>query len=40
MQDSFRRLMFRTNQTMMEDVPMDQRERCAYLSSIGVDLRQ
>ncbi|KAL9110955.1 MAG: hypothetical protein Q9227_004570 [Pyrenula ochraceoflavens] len=37
---SKRRLMFVTNGTMMESVPEDQKQRCAYLSSIGVDLRQ
>ena len=37
-----RRLMFATpaNGTMMESVPEDQKARCAYLSSIGLELRQ
>lgn len=35
-----RRLMFRTNETAMETVPEDQRERCEYLRSIGVSLMQ
>ncbi|GAB7356298.1 hypothetical protein MBLNU459_g7099t1 [Dothideomycetes sp. NU459] len=34
------RLLFQTNNTRMETVPLDQQERCAYLSSIGPDLRQ
>lgn len=34
------RLLFQTNGTSMESVPEAQRARCAYLSSIGVDLRQ
>ncbi|KAK5163757.1 uncharacterized protein LTR77_010430 [Saxophila tyrrhenica] len=34
------RLEFRTNATGMEKVPRDQRERCAYLRSIGVELKQ
>jgi carboxylesterase type B len=34
------RLMFRTNQTMMEKVPEKQQERCGYLSSIGLSLKQ
>lgn len=36
----YQRLMFQTNNTHMEMVPEDQRERCAYLNSIGVDLEQ
>lgn len=35
-----RRLMFRTNQTGMETVPEGQRERCSWLSGIGVSLGQ
>ncbi|EME84263.1 uncharacterized protein MYCFIDRAFT_163104 [Pseudocercospora fijiensis CIRAD86] len=35
-----RRLMFQTNYTMMESVPQKQKERCGYLSSIGVHLMQ
>lgn len=38
--DGKERLLLQTSGTMMESVPQDQRERCAYLSSIGVDLRQ
>ncbi|KAL4977824.1 Alpha/Beta hydrolase protein [Aspergillus desertorum] len=34
------RLFVRTNETRMELVPTDQRERCQYLTSIGVELRQ
>ncbi|KAM0720433.1 hypothetical protein Q7P37_004569 [Cladosporium fusiforme] len=33
-------LRFRTNATEVVSVPEDQRERCAYLSSIGSELRQ
>lgn len=33
-------LRFRTNATQVVDVPADQRERCAYLSSISKDLSQ
>ncbi|KAK4959682.1 hypothetical protein LTR66_012978 [Elasticomyces elasticus] len=36
----YQRLMFQTNNTHMETVPLDQRERCAYLSSIGVSIAQ
>ncbi|KAL9618080.1 MAG: hypothetical protein Q9160_007150 [Pyrenula sp. 1 TL-2023] len=38
--DGKQRLLFLTNGTSMESVPEDQRARCAYLSSIGVALRQ
>ncbi len=34
------RLMFVTNATEMETVPIDQQARCAYLQSIGLDLMQ
>lgn len=34
------RLMFKTNETEMEVVPEGQRERCGYLSSIGISLKQ
>jgi len=34
------RLMFQTGNTTMEAVPADQQARCAYLSSIGVQLQQ
>lgn len=34
------RILFQTNATRMEVVPVDQRERCAYLSSIGPGLQQ
>lgn len=37
---TYQRLMFQTNNTHMETVPQDQQERCAYLSSIGIDLEQ
>lgn len=35
-----RRLMFQTNNTMMESVPADQKEKCDYLSSIALSLKQ
>ena len=35
-----RRLLFQTNTTAMEDVPLDQKARCAYLASIGLSLNQ
>jgi cholinesterase len=38
--NEFRSLLFRRNETRMESVPAAQRERCAYLSSIGEALRQ
>lgn len=38
--DTAQRIMFQTNNTRMEAVPTDQRERCDYLASIGVDLQQ
>lgn len=38
--NKYRRLMFQTNNTKMETVPVDQQERCLYLSSIGVALNQ
>ncbi|OJJ46293.1 hypothetical protein ASPZODRAFT_152475 [Penicilliopsis zonata CBS 506.65] len=38
--DAYRRIYFQTNATAMESVPPTQRERCAYLSGIGVQLRQ
>ncbi|KAL1304611.1 hypothetical protein AAFC00_003578 [Neodothiora populina] len=38
--DSYQRLYFQTNNTHMEAVPADQQDRCKYLSSIGVALRQ
>ena len=38
--NSFRRLMFQTNDTHMEDVPQGQQNRCAYFQSIGVSLMQ
>ncbi|KAL4883635.1 Alpha/Beta hydrolase protein [Aspergillus karnatakaensis] len=34
------RLFIRTGETRMESVPPDQRERCEYLISIGVELTQ
>ncbi|KAL9095666.1 MAG: hypothetical protein Q9165_002098 [Trypethelium subeluteriae] len=34
------RIHFVTNATAIETVPEDQRSRCSYLSSIGVDLQQ
>jgi len=38
--EGYQRLMFQTNNTHMEMVPDDQKARCAYLNSIGVDLKQ
>ncbi|KAL4913162.1 Alpha/Beta hydrolase protein [Aspergillus aurantiobrunneus] len=38
--DGFKRLFIRTGETRMESVPGDQRERCDYLISIGVDISQ
>ena len=38
--NSYRRLMFQTNNTHMETVPPAQQARCAYLNSIGVLLEQ
>lgn len=38
--NGYQRLMFQTNNTHMEEVPADQKARCAYLSSIGVALKQ
>ncbi|PYH99528.1 alpha/beta-hydrolase [Aspergillus ellipticus CBS 707.79] len=38
--ESYRRILIRTNETAMETVPMAQRERCKYLTSIGTDLEQ
>lgn len=38
--DTFTRLLMQTNQTHMESVPNAQRDRCAYLSSIGLSLKQ
>ncbi|KAL5337798.1 Alpha/Beta hydrolase protein [Aspergillus crustosus] len=38
--ESLQRLLIRTGETRMEGVPADERERCEYLISIGVDLRQ
>ncbi|GAB7335369.1 hypothetical protein MBLNU13_g07751t2 [Cladosporium sp. NU13] len=39
-ENAFKSLLFRRNETRMESVPDVQRERCAYLSSIGEALRQ
>lgn len=36
----YRRIFIRTNQSHMEIVPQAQQDRCNYLLSIGVDLRQ
>lgn len=36
----YRRVFIRTNESRMESVSQAQRERCEYLASIGVDLRQ
>ncbi|CAL5868668.1 uncharacterized protein PFLUO_LOCUS2895 [Penicillium psychrofluorescens] len=39
-QDAYRRIFLRTNQTAMETVPMDQRQRCRFLTGIGGQLHQ
>lgn len=39
-ENAFQSLLFRTNETRMEGVPVEQQQRCAYLSSIGTALRQ
>jgi carboxylesterase type B len=39
-ENEFKSLLFQTNRTVMESVPAEQQKRCAYLSSIGVALRQ
>ena len=38
--NAYRRIFLRTNQTRMERVPQEQRDRCSYLIGIGEDLRQ
>ncbi|KAJ6121794.1 Carboxylesterase type B [Penicillium capsulatum] len=38
--DAYKRIYIRTNQTKMEHVPQDQRDRCEYLIGIGEDLKQ
>jgi carboxylesterase type B len=38
--DAYRRIFFRTGETKMESVSQEQRVRCRYLTSIGVDLKQ
>ncbi|KAF7593858.1 hypothetical protein BBP40_010668 [Aspergillus hancockii] len=38
--EGYRRLFIRTNETKMEAVPTDQKERCNYLTSIGIELQQ
>jgi cholinesterase len=35
-----KRIFIRTNETKMETVPQDQRERCAYLAGIAVSIQQ
>ncbi|KAF7712258.1 Carboxylic ester hydrolase [Penicillium ucsense] len=39
-EEAYRRIYIRTNQTHMETVPQVERERCAYLLSLGEHLRQ
>lgn len=39
-EEGYQRLFIRTGETRMESVPENQRERCGYLTSIGVDLTQ
>ncbi|KAJ5491809.1 Carboxylesterase type B [Penicillium expansum] len=38
--DAYQRIFIRTNETRMETVPQGQRNRCKYLTSIGLDLKQ
>ncbi|KAL2004987.1 hypothetical protein VTN00DRAFT_2837 [Thermoascus crustaceus] len=38
--DGYNRIFIKTGETRMEVVPQDQRERCEYLSSIALGLRQ
>ncbi|GMF68279.1 unnamed protein product [Aspergillus oryzae] len=38
--EGYQRIFIRTNETRMEEVPVDQRERCEYLISIGPELQQ
>ncbi|KAL4927908.1 putative triacylglycerol lipase [Aspergillus undulatus] len=38
--EGFERLFIRTGETRMESVPWDQREKCDYFISIGVELTQ
>lgn len=38
--DGKQRILFETNATRMETIPSDQQERCDYLTSIAVTLRQ
>jgi carboxylesterase type B len=38
--NAYRRIFIRTGETRMETVPQEQRTRCEYLTSIGVDLHQ
>ncbi|CAI7612081.1 unnamed protein product [Penicillium glandicola] len=38
--DAYRRIFIRTGETKMETVSEEQRTRCKYLTSIGVDLQQ
>lgn len=39
-EDTYRRIFIRTNQTQMEFVSQDQRDRCEYLIGIGEHLKQ
>ncbi|KAI2791527.1 hypothetical protein POX_c04388 [Penicillium oxalicum] len=39
-EEAYRRIYLRTNQTYMETVPSAERDRCAYLLSLGEHLRQ
>ncbi|KAE8334858.1 hypothetical protein BDV24DRAFT_169772 [Aspergillus arachidicola] len=38
--EGYHRIFVRTNETRMEEVPVDQRKRCEYLISIGPELQQ
>lgn len=38
--DGYKRIFIRTNETRMETAPQEQRNRCKYLTSIGLDLKQ
>ena len=39
MSGAMRRFKIQTNETAMESVPLDQRERCAYLNAISVEIQ-
>ncbi|KZT28122.1 putative triacylglycerol lipase [Neolentinus lepideus HHB14362 ss-1] len=39
-EQGYQRLLIQSNGTTMETVPQDQQARCAYLSSIGIEIKQ